>query len=131
MLFLYVATLQYSSYVFQGTREGGNGSYLHVSKKKTNSFVYASNKQFIYIVLEIGTVCVFKIKIPVSVTEVNRFICLLLIGESLYEYIDQYIDIRCWIYLWWEKNNLFGVDQTIQFLKVKTKILKDLKKQVF
>lgn len=33
-LFLYVATLQCSSYVFQGTREGGNGSYLHVSLKK-------------------------------------------------------------------------------------------------
>lgn len=36
---------------------------------------------------------VFKIKIPVSVTKVNRFICLMLIGESLCEYIDQYIEV--------------------------------------
>lgn len=57
--------------------------------------------------------------------------CLLLIGESLCEYIDQYTEVRYWIYLWWEKSNFFGVDETIQFLKVKTKILKDLKKQVF
>lgn len=45
----------------------------------------------------------------------------MLIGESLCEYIDQYIEVMYWIYLWWERSNFFGVDQIIEFLKVKIK----------
>lgn len=51
----------------------------------------------------------------------------MLIGEILCEYIDEYVEVRYWIYLWWEKSKFFGVDQTKQLLKVKTKILKDMK----
>lgn len=66
----------------------------------------------------------------VSVTEVNRFVYSLMMGESLGKYIHQNIEIRDRMYLWSEKSKFFE-DQTKQFIKVKTKILKDMERQAF
>lgn len=102
-LFLFTATLQCSSYVFQGTREGGNGSYLHVSLK---SSAYAKMKNVDFYYPGKGNIlCTEDEDTCVSVTGVHRLVYFLVVGKTFSKYIDQYVEME--VSLWSEKSVLF------------------------